>query len=183
MDGVSLVAIHGRERVRAGLLLALLGQLHQLGQLVVNHLHKGRLLLVESADELGVIGRELWIRDEVWILDFEGDVETAIALERCAVVVALQDLRGRLRWLVVDVFELNLLAILHLHCQLRALKLSVLVCHVLASLHFFYVSASTSHFDLLAAGTVRAGALVTREVAVVSALLLGCARLLTDVGC
>lgn len=173
MDGVSLVSIHGRERVRAGLLLAFLGQLHQLGQFVVNHLYEGRLLLVESADELGVVGRELWVRDEVWVLDFEGNVETAIALERCAVVVALQDLRGRLRWLIVDVFELDLLAVLHLHGQLCALKLSVLVCHVLAGLHFFHVSASTSHFDLLATGAVRAAALVTRDVAVVAALLLG----------
>lgn len=54
VNEVALVAVHRLERVRAVLLLALLGQLDEVGEFVVHHLAKVGVLLGPAAHELGV---------------------------------------------------------------------------------------------------------------------------------
>lgn len=66
--------------MRPGLLLALLRQLNQLGELVVHHVDECRFLLVECSNKVAVAGDELRVGDEIGILHLEGDVKATVAL-------------------------------------------------------------------------------------------------------
>lgn len=62
MDQLTLLAIHGRERVTPRLLLALLGQFNQIAERLVDTLRQSRVSLGKAARELRILGECLQLR-------------------------------------------------------------------------------------------------------------------------
>lgn len=85
---MALVAVHGLEGVRAALLFALLGQLHELGEPVVHVLAELRVLLRPRSHVLGVAGRQLLA--QVRVADLQPDRQSSVAVDYLALLVALQ---------------------------------------------------------------------------------------------
>lgn len=92
MDSVSLLPVHHRKGVAPRLLLALLGQLHQLRQLVVDHSDETRILLQPILQVVRV--PRVQLRSLVRVADLQTNRHATIPLQNRTAVVALQ-LLGR----------------------------------------------------------------------------------------
>lgn len=85
---MTLLSVHHRKREATRLLLALLGQLDQLGKLLVDHLDQGRVLLGERLQKFRIIG--LQFRGEVRVANLETNSKPPVAFQSLALVVAVQ---------------------------------------------------------------------------------------------
>lgn len=150
-------------------LAAVLRQLDQLGELLVDHRHQPAVLLRERLHEVGVL--RLQLGRSVRIANLQGDRHSAAALLHFALFVALQRLVvGRLDR-AEHVAEQHGAAALHLldaRRQLRGRDLPELGGEVSACARLLPVAALTEDLDGLSARRVRAGGRdVARRVAVV----------------
>lgn len=172
MHNVALLAVHDGERERARLLVfAFLGQLDQLGEPLVNHLDEGGVLFGERPQELRVVGLQLG--GQVRVADLEADRQAPVALQRAALVAALQGLVafGFAGAENVAQFDgASALHLLHGGGELRGCDPSVLFAEVVTGSGLLAVAALARHFDGFATREIlRAVALVAGGFALVGA--------------
>lgn len=173
---MALLAVHHGEGKRARLLvLAFLGQFDQFAQPVVDHLDQGGILFGVRPQELGIVGLQLG--RQIRVADLQADRESAVALQRAALVAAFKGFVTLRLSGPKDVAQLDRSAALHfLHRrgQLGRGDATVLLAEIVTRSHLLPVAALARYLDHLPAGQVRrAVAVVARCLALVSA---GCAR-------
>lgn len=91
VHGVSLLAVHHGEGVAPRTLLALLGQLDQFGELIVQHLDEARVLLQPVLQVIRVFSVQL--RAQTRIADLQADSHAPVPLQDSATIIAF-DLLG-----------------------------------------------------------------------------------------
>lgn len=93
MDQLTLLAIHGWKRVTPRLLLALLGQLNQIAECLVDTLRQLWIALGKAACKLRVLGERLELRLRIARLQTNG--QTTIALQQTTLIVAVQPAKAK----------------------------------------------------------------------------------------
>lgn len=89
---LTLLAIHGWKRVTPRLLLALLGQLDQIAECLVDTLCQLWIPLGKATCKLRVLGERLELRLRIARLQTNG--QTTIALQQTALVIAVQPVKA-----------------------------------------------------------------------------------------
>lgn len=89
---LTLLAIHAWKRVTPRLLLALLGQLNQIAECLVDTLCQLWIPLGKAACKLRVLGERLELRLRIARLQTNG--QTTIALQQTALVIAVQPVKA-----------------------------------------------------------------------------------------
>lgn len=152
MDDVTLVAVHHRKGVAARV-FALFGQLHQLGELLVDHLDQGGILFGVGFQKFGIVGLQLG--RQVRVANLKAYCEAAVALQRAAFVAAFQGLITFRLAGTQDVTQFDRSAALHLlhgRRQLCGSKPPVVLAEVMASPHLLPVATFAGNFYHFLAG-------------------------------
>lgn len=174
MHDATLLPVHHRKRVAARV-FALLGQLHQFGELLVDHLDQSGILLGEGFEEVRIVGLQLG--RQVRIADLEPDGEPTVALQQTALVAALQGSVALGLAGPEDVAQLDRTATLHLlhrRGQLRRGEPPVVSVKIVTRPHLLPVATLAGNFDHFPAGQVRwAVPVVTGSLALVGAVCPG----------